>query len=142
MTQLNQQTADVAAGSSAAVIERRRAPRRRLRSSTCVTLTASPHSGAGAVDAALLNVSAHGMAVRAKSSEASEFEPGSVIRCTFSAGASEELFVLPARVVSATQGGAAGSVVLGVEFVETRDTVAPLERLRACLTSEPGERVG
>lgn len=127
---------------AAAVLERRRAPRRRLRASTCVTLKASPHSGEQAVEGALLNVSPHGMAVRANADAVREFTAGSVLRCTFCAGGEDELFVFPARVVSATRGGDVSSVVLGVEFVETRDTVAALERLRARLASQPSERVG
>jgi len=122
-----------------AVVERRRAFRRRLHNPTDVILRASNPDAALHCTAVLLNLSADGMACRVGQSRTGSWAPapGDTVCTTFNLGDEQERVDLTARVVTRTEAATPGNAILGMEFVEDGNLRINRSRLReAC--AEPG----
>ena len=115
--------------------DRRRSPRHRWRRPTEVTL-------AVAVDrwrctAALLIVSADGVACRVAAPDTESLSIGKVVGAQFRLDSLSPAFSLPARVTNITQGASVDRMVVGLEFIVDTDlAVAEQVRLREALNDQ------
>ena len=113
----------------ATLTERRRHPRRRLRSVVEIRLCSAAGGENVEIDAALLNLSVSGMACRVTAAEIERLNMPEGLRAVFRVAEDDEPFDLDVRVVSVTEGGSTGNCVLGLEFVRNDRLLANRARL-------------
>lgn len=117
-------------------VERRRALRRRFRSSTGVQLYRDGVRG-NPIEGVLLNLSALGLACRVDAGFVKSTAVGLTVRVAFDLGCEGGAFEFDASVVCATPNGE-GDIVLGLEFIESPKRTAQQDRLKTVLyTSRP-----
>lgn len=110
----------------------RRSPRARLYSSTPVRLRPMQPRGR-AVDAALMNVSADGLACRLPASSDVQLVAGCEVWTTFRLEGVESLFELPAVLVYRVPAGTPALDVMGLAFVGAAAMPSDRDRLRTAL---------
>jgi len=120
------------------VLERRRAVRRRLRQGLGVRLEprrtdAEPTEDA--LTAVILNLSPDGLACRLSTTRTTQLSVADRLLVSFSLAPDNQTFAFIGHIVSITEGGTPGQVVLGIEFLRG-DTPYAQEALRAALAAD------
>jgi hypothetical protein len=118
------------------LVERRQAPRRRLHRAATVHL--APQSAPGADRASdicgrLLNVSGQGLACRLAAEAAATLSPTQPVSVAFRLDDHDRTFAFRARIVSITEGGTPGQMVIGIEFIDGATRDAQQDALQAAL---------
>ncbi|MFH1418939.1 MAG: PilZ domain-containing protein [Planctomycetota bacterium] len=122
-----------------AVIERRRFLRAMLAPSSRVDLQ-WPHGGVTHRHlAAMLNVSADGLACRVDELSAKAIETDSLLQASFDLPGRSEPFHLQATVMNKVP-GSDGCTIIGLQFLQTPDIAGQLDALREALHESPGVR--
>lgn len=98
-------------------VDRRRAPRRRFRNRSIVSLAFLEPASSSAVRGSLLNLSASGLAFLLDAPPPPALVVGATIRVTLEGDATADPLLLPARLVSITQGADPCTWVVGIEFL-------------------------
>jgi len=119
---------------SVAAVERRRS-RRRFMGNTTVTLTHATETGPVHYRAAMLNLSADGLACRVSAAEADALTRERTVRAQFALGSPPVPLEVTGRLVSRTDAGTPGQVVLGLEFLEDEASRAARERIGQVATT-------
>ncbi len=117
---------------------RRRFQRARLRTSTVVALRPM-HGRAPACSAALLNVSADGIACRVPTDRRQVVAKNAALRVCFRLAEEEETYELPAVVVYRAEGGTAGYDVIGLQFADHDEAASTRQRLADALRRYSGQ---
>lgn len=97
--------------------ERRRSPRRTLRSPSVVSLMGIDDQADWFCTGAMLNLSDRGLACRVENSPDVDQQLGQTVRFTYRVTSCGDLTQGEGRIVSVTPGGSPGTCVLGMEFV-------------------------
>jgi hypothetical protein len=109
-------------------IERRQSTRKLLHQPTEVTLRNVNGATAFSLRAAMLNVSAEGLACRVSTADATRLSRGLHVWARFRVGDDPEPFEMICRITNETRGGTPDTVVLGMAFVEEENP--PLSHAR------------
>ncbi len=102
------------------VSERRRSPRRTLRSPSVVSLRGIDDQTDWSCTGAMLNVSDRGLACRVNAACAADQRIGQMVRFTYRVSSEGDPVQGEGRIVSVVPGGSPGARVLGMEFVRDR----------------------
>jgi hypothetical protein len=108
--------------------DRRRSPRRRLAGATEVVLHANKVQAQWRCRAALLNLSADGLACRVNDADAATLDVGQTVCVIFRPAGAASGFDLEARVSNVTEAGTPGRRIVGLEFLH--ETTPPGSRAR------------
>ncbi|MFQ5413632.1 MAG: PilZ domain-containing protein [Phycisphaerae bacterium] len=103
---------------SVAIIDRRRAARRRLAEPAAVTLTGRAGGSPWTCTGALLNLSADGLACRLRERDTHPIAVGDTVAVSFAVGRQHEVFDLTGKVNNITPAGTTAHVVVGMEFMK------------------------
>jgi hypothetical protein len=114
-------------------IERRRHRRRQFQKPTEVTLRATTGAERWNGRAALLNLSADGIACRVREEDIVHTPIGTILRLVFRLGHDFKEFDLTGRVINVTQAGSPHHAVIGMAFVDDSSLASAEEALRAAL---------
>lgn len=109
-------------------IERRRSTRKLLHQPTEVTLRNANGAASFSLQAAMLNLSAEGLACRVSTADATRLPRGLQVRARFCVGDDPEPFELICRITNETRGGTPDTVVVGMAFVDEKNP--PLSQAR------------
>ncbi len=113
--------------------DRRRSPRRRLQRPTEVVLRATGAEVRWRCKAAMLNLSADGIACRIPAADAASLGVGQTLLAAFRVDDSSPDFILQARITNLTEGGTVDQMVIGLEFIADASLMANQIRLRKAL---------
>lgn len=123
------------------LLDRRRTTRRLLRQRLGALLTpydstrTAPADTEESLSAGILNVSPHGLACLLGESQTARLSVDDQLSVAFSLGAGNQTFEFTGRIVSITEGGTPGQMVLGIEFIDGGTSHAQ-EALSAALADD------
>ena len=121
------------------MVERRRSRRCHLRAQAEITLHDTNDAGAWSCSATMLNLSIGGLACRVRRRDAESMAVGQTLQASFRVGSPLEEFQMTSRVVSTTQAGTPGHMVVGMEFVADQHNREAWERLQGVLRYSPSD---
>ncbi len=110
-------------------VDRRGAPRLRLRDRSIVAVKPLDSPSSRVVRGSLMNLSATGLAFLLPAAPPKALAVGVDLQATLEGGATNDPLSLPARIVSVTQGGDQRSWVVGIEFTQDEQSSELGDRL-------------
>ncbi|MEK6675179.1 MAG: PilZ domain-containing protein [Planctomycetota bacterium] len=115
------------------LIERRRSPRRSFREAGQVRLCFTNENHRKICPTVLLNLSADGLACRAKKDDTTQLTIGQNVEADLQIGSVDQSLRLLGRIVSLTVGGSPETLVVGLEFLDGRNPPHVKSQLRTLL---------
>lgn len=116
--------------------ERRRSNRREFHKPSSITLWAMPSGQSWTCQAVLLNVSSEGLACKCSLDDTEPLQVGQVLEVRFLLEDQKYEYVLQACTVNITEGSDPQDRVIGLEFLELEDNLAPRLLLQQTLDAD------